>query len=610
MRIKGPAFRSLAPSLVILFLTVAASPHLNSKANAARIDVKDHGAIGDGIADDRAAIQAVIDLVASSNGSDTVYLSPGTYLLRTLAEGRPNDDDNASTAILWLPSQVTVEGDGAQSILKVGPGLNDYDPMGTPRTGGFSLFVGLREVLAQNVALKNFRIDGNAQNNPLPPDADPRTPGWQWPTGFNPMGHFLRIHDGRGITVDDCSFVNSNSRQIISFGAGPNDDVVEDITLTDNLFSGHPMDALQDDHSSIFSIASTTGLSPNIIARNTFVSLGFDFGSQYSTALEIHGSNNLVEDNIVDGYRLGANYIAGLVDNVGTVFRNNQFSGVSAGFNLWSIPPFEIRNGAIQDNTVVKGTIRKGDHHVDWNKVFSPVIGLVIERNIFATSALGVDPVARNGIGVAINGYAKQITIRDNTIIDSECQGIRIGGPNAVPFDLLKVVDPVADSQTGVSTIEDILIEGNQILNPGSWGAQTNACSVGLSILIPGSLPGYDAERITVTDSASGPNRITYSSAHPLANQGMETAIRLLGPIVDSDFLSVQVTGKIDRDYSTVAAHLWTDVVIDHHDVDDSTSPSALGVDACPGSRWENKDGLVWNVNAGSLCNNPTWTLM
>lgn len=47
------------------------------------VNVKDFGAVGDGVADDTAAVQAAIDY-ATANGGGTVYLSPGTYKVTTL----------------------------------------------------------------------------------------------------------------------------------------------------------------------------------------------------------------------------------------------------------------------------------------------------------------------------------------------------------------------------------------------------------------------------------------------------------------------------------------------------------------------------------------------
>lgn len=56
-----------------------ASPVLARKRGRTRIDVRDHGAKGDGIADDTAAIQAAIDALPDDGG--TVHVPAGAYLI-------------------------------------------------------------------------------------------------------------------------------------------------------------------------------------------------------------------------------------------------------------------------------------------------------------------------------------------------------------------------------------------------------------------------------------------------------------------------------------------------------------------------------------------------
>lgn len=71
-------------------------------------NVRDYGAVGDGVADDTAAIRAAM---AAAN---TVYFPAGTYLIKGTGV--------SSTDGLQLKSNQTVYGDGAASILKQDPG--------------------------------------------------------------------------------------------------------------------------------------------------------------------------------------------------------------------------------------------------------------------------------------------------------------------------------------------------------------------------------------------------------------------------------------------------------------------------------------------------------
>ncbi len=61
------------------------------------VSVKDYGAVGDGVADDTAEIQAAI------NAASSIYFPTGTYIV---------------SASLTIPSNRMLHGDGAASILK------------------------------------------------------------------------------------------------------------------------------------------------------------------------------------------------------------------------------------------------------------------------------------------------------------------------------------------------------------------------------------------------------------------------------------------------------------------------------------------------------------
>jgi hypothetical protein len=94
------------------------------------VSVKDYGAVGDGVTDDTAAIQAALDS-ASSDGVQLVYFPEGTYKISTTVN---------------LVSNITLYGAGRLSIIS---GV----------TAGF--FVGTDK---SNITIKNFRFDHNLAN--------------------------------------------------------------------------------------------------------------------------------------------------------------------------------------------------------------------------------------------------------------------------------------------------------------------------------------------------------------------------------------------------------------------------------------------------------------
>ncbi|MFC3080128.1 glycosyl hydrolase family 28-related protein [Phenylobacterium terrae] len=111
-------------------------------------NVKDYGAVGDGVANDRAAIQAAVD-AAAQNGGGIVYLPAGTY-------GIGNDGLGKTYAGIQLTDGVTLKGAGmGVSTIKVLDGAN-IDITGVVRTPF--------NVPTTQVKMEDFTIDGNRAN--------------------------------------------------------------------------------------------------------------------------------------------------------------------------------------------------------------------------------------------------------------------------------------------------------------------------------------------------------------------------------------------------------------------------------------------------------------
>ena len=96
------------------------------------VSVKDFGAVGDGVTDDTAAIQAALD-----SGAAGVFIPQGTYLCGALT----------------IPSNVQLYGEGAASILKVKNSANATLLTNDDTVGGNS-----------GIELRDFAIDGNYTN--------------------------------------------------------------------------------------------------------------------------------------------------------------------------------------------------------------------------------------------------------------------------------------------------------------------------------------------------------------------------------------------------------------------------------------------------------------
>ena len=110
-------------------------------------NVKDFGALGDGITDDTAAIQAAID-AASAAGGGTVEMSVGTYIVSAGLE--PSD------GCLMLKSNVTLNGAGmGETVIKLQDGSD------TKVTGIVRSAYGEE---THDFGMKNLTLDGNREN--------------------------------------------------------------------------------------------------------------------------------------------------------------------------------------------------------------------------------------------------------------------------------------------------------------------------------------------------------------------------------------------------------------------------------------------------------------
>ena len=134
------------------------------------VKLNPYNAAGNGTTDDRAAIQAAIDAVATAGGG-CVYFPKGIYLIGAEPGG-------GALGGLQLKSNVLLQGEAPRAaVLKLANGIDRtvlYGPSNVNSLWGSGSTAGL-----QNWCLYNIEIDGNSANN--------STGNGIWIYGFKPV---------------------------------------------------------------------------------------------------------------------------------------------------------------------------------------------------------------------------------------------------------------------------------------------------------------------------------------------------------------------------------------------------------------------------------------
>jgi hypothetical protein len=174
-------------------------------------NVKDYGAIGNGIADDTAAIRAAIAASVTSGGG-TIYFPNGTYIV----------SQQTDTACLIIPSNTTLFGQSKESaIIKLAAGQPAFTrPILVGVVGGAALI--------SDVRIANLTIDGNKAEQP--DDDEHRAAIFLYNTA-RVLIEDMNIHDNTGDAIDifettetvvQRCYCYDNDRKAVTIDGGPN----------------------------------------------------------------------------------------------------------------------------------------------------------------------------------------------------------------------------------------------------------------------------------------------------------------------------------------------------------------------------------------------------
>lgn len=431
------------------------------------VSVKDFGAVGDGVANDTAAIQAALDAVAARGGG-TVLVPAGTYVVAP------------SGVATWLRvgSATTVRGEGeAATVFRV-----------ADRAGDYRTVFGQAAGVVRDVRLTGFRIDQNPAGNVT---ADIRAGD----AARHQYALYFTSFDGvviEGVAVDPATGVNTFALN----GAGTRGGVIRGCRV--RFVKGRTTDPSGTyDNSAVYVDGAAFA-----VTGNRFESGGRPGDAM--TGIEIHtGPGGTVSGNLVSGYFVGINAV-GTARALPEVASNdfgivgNVFSGVASGIQLWALTGRTLRNVTVAGNaisvanaTVVANTYAgiTLQNEALSGQALGDFDGIVISGNTVAMARedrAGYAFSEAAGILAAPQGSVRNLIVANNVVRDAPSQGLRV------------------ESKTG--SVTGLVVQGNLIVDAGNNAA---AGPYRIGLILAGRITGGQVRGNVLVDTGVPLNGVT-----------------------------------------------------------------------------------------------------
>ena len=430
------------------------------------LSVKDFGALGNGIADDTAAIQAALNAGASG----CVYFPKGTY---------------RTSAALLISANTTVHAEDRQAIIDVQP---EHLPVSWGDTGS-TAYNNCFVINGNGVIIDGLKLKGTNE-------ARYRT---------EPDQRFLREEYACGIKVRDYDNLVVKNCMFQEFGNGIYLAGCRNYKILDNFFfGGRQMGAANKtaNSQSIFIVSSAPAFGRQgyrgIVSRNHFLSNGDAAINANGTAgdFDIVISDNIIEPFQIDGVTPVANLAPDFDEypsdeNPPSIIKVNPADPVLqlANCNKTRYGILVSYNGNGASRIIVSGNIVR---NYAMNGIYSnagivdppaPGSEVLITGNIVSNCGHGLlypsDTSLKGGIWVTSNGGK---TVSDNLVLDCATYGITAVGSTDDPGNtfstpvisgntiLRTVLEPInSNAGHGISitgtTVHSVLVTSNRIFN-------------------------------------------------------------------------------------------------------------------------------------------------
>jgi hypothetical protein len=362
------------------------------RASASRIsavNVREHGARGDGVTDDTASLVTVFTDVCASGGGTIVFPS-GTYLI------------DPGSSPLPICANLMVHGTGT---IKVKPDSGNYR----------SIFANPPGVAVDNLTFTGLTIDQNTGANTNGVISIDNTATWQhvWQV----FGNVTNVHfENLRLYVCGVNPIDVN-------GTGVSGVYIARNYIVFQKRPGQP----EFDNSTLYIDGENFHVSDN-----TFVSALSDAAR---TAVEIHTGSGSVTGNTISDYQAGIN----LVNLHDASVTGNHVRNTGQGISLWSTT--NMNAVTVQGNTVAVDQATR-NARTAWgiatfylNGINGGFSNLQISGNIVSfereSSARAIDNWVNYGIGLQALGNVSNVMVTGNQIVNAPVRGITVGVPDA-----------------------------------------------------------------------------------------------------------------------------------------------------------------------------------
>ena len=343
--------------LLLLLILICSTP-----ISAAHFNIEDFGATPNDQTDDTEAIRKALSTCNQAQGGE-VFVPAGTYLISRQGSESP---------ILEIPSNTHFHGEGAASVLKFDPKVNQSD---------FWRMLGAGPEGCQNVSIHDLHLDGS---NTFKTYEKGKTPEHNQGVFFYSKKAIIE-----NVTIRDC-LVENFSGDGIGLAIGCRNITVSKVTLKNFVRQGIQMSG--GDGARDYLVTGCQDLEGDVVSGGS--------------TIHVEHANGLKGVQII-GNRCRRSILAGGVD--GIIIRNNLIQGRIVGNrNSNAVVAGNIINGDAQngfivqlgysDGLILKDNIVNGGHdesegiYVWGNSRYNPVPGrnVIIQDNLVCVKSTGI----------------------------------------------------------------------------------------------------------------------------------------------------------------------------------------------------------------------------